>query len=206
MTPTFDFPVFRYRFLPRHSYFRVCCTSHSADLPCHPYCRVYFHFPIRAVLFRDQFARFHIALHRPARPLSFGQLSCVRILVCCGLPWSVFAPVSNLAPLFPTCGFWRKCDMYSHLCSPLHVVGRSSYRSAHTHIYIYYIPSHLLSSPFCSLSLLLIVVTQIRGHMAGCFPPLPTTVRALHCALSIRAISFSLFFSSKSFPRIFQMF
>ena len=69
-----------------------------------------------------------------------------------------------------------------------------------------FVPSQVLSSPFCSLSLLLIVVTQIRGHMAGCFPPLPTTVRALHCALSIRAISFSLFFSSKSFPRIFQMF
>ena len=39
-------------------------------------------------------------------------------------------------------------------------------------------PSHLLSSPFFSLSLL--VVTQIRGHMAGSSPPLPTTVRALH--------------------------
>ena len=38
--------------------------------------------------------------------------------------------------------------------------------------------SYLLSSPFCFLSLL--VVTQIRGHIAGSFPPLPTTVRALH--------------------------
>ena len=51
-------------------------------------------------------------------------------------------------------------------------------------IYIYiillgiYFPSHLLSSPFCSLSLL--IVTQIRGHIAGSFPPLPATVRALH--------------------------
>ena len=26
----------------------------------------------------------------------------------------------------------------------------------------------------------LLVVTQIRGHIAGSFPPLPTTVRALH--------------------------
>ena len=41
-------------------------------------------------------------------------------------------------------------------------------------------PSHLLSSPFYSLSLLLIVVTQIRGHIACSSPPLSTTVRALH--------------------------
>ena len=39
-------------------------------------------------------------------------------------------------------------------------------------------PSHLLSSPFCSLSLL--VATQIRGHITGSSTPLPTTVRALH--------------------------
>ena len=37
---------------------------------------------------------------------------------------------------------------------------------------------HLLSSPFYFLSLL--VVTQIRGHIAGSSPPLPYTVRALH--------------------------
>ena len=41
-----------------------------------------------------------------------------------------------------------------------------------------FFPSHSLSSPFYSLSLL--VVTQIRGHIAGSFPTLPTTVRALH--------------------------
>ena len=41
-----------------------------------------------------------------------------------------------------------------------------------------FFPSHLLSLPFCSLSLL--VATQIRGHIAGSSPPLPTTVRALH--------------------------
>ena len=39
-------------------------------------------------------------------------------------------------------------------------------------------PSHLFSSPFYSLSLL--VVTHIRGHIAGSSLPLPTTVRALH--------------------------
>ena len=37
-------------------------------------------------------------------------------------------------------------------------------------------PSHLLSSPFHSHSHL--DVTQIRGHIAGPSPPLPTTVRA----------------------------
>ena len=42
----------------------------------------------------------------------------------------------------------------------------------------FFFPSHLLSPPFYSLSLL--VVTQIRGHIAGSSPPLPTTVRALH--------------------------
>ena len=45
-------------------------------------------------------------------------------------------------------------------------------------IFFLFFPSHLLSSPFYSLSLL--VATQIRGHIAGSSPPLPTTVRALH--------------------------
>ena len=44
-------------------------------------------------------------------------------------------------------------------------------------IFIFF-PSHLLSSPFYCPSLL--VATQIRGHIAGSSPPLPTTVRALH--------------------------
>ena len=44
-------------------------------------------------------------------------------------------------------------------------------------LFSFFFPSHLLSSPFYSLSPL--VVTQIRGHIAGSFPPLPTTVRAL---------------------------
>ena len=43
-----------------------------------------------------------------------------------------------------------------------------------------FFPSHIFSSPFFYLSLLLIVVTQIRGHIAGSSTPLPTTVRALH--------------------------
>ena len=43
--------------------------------------------------------------------------------------------------------------------------------------FLFFFPSYLLSSRFCSLFLL--VVTQIRGHMTGS-SPLPTTVRALH--------------------------
>ena len=41
--------------------------------------------------------------------------------------------------------------------------------------------------PFLFLSLL--VVTQIRGHIAGSSPPLPTTVRALHFYHEILFIS-----------------
>ena len=43
---------------------------------------------------------------------------------------------------------------------------------------LFFSPSDLLSSPFYFLSLL--VVTQIRGHIAGSSSSLPTTVRALH--------------------------
>ena len=42
----------------------------------------------------------------------------------------------------------------------------------------FFFSSHLLSSPFYHLSLL--VVTQIRGRIAGSSLPIPTTVRALH--------------------------
>ena len=45
-------------------------------------------------------------------------------------------------------------------------------------IYLLIFPSHLLCSPFFSLSLL--VVTQIRGHIAFSSPPLPTAVCALY--------------------------
>ena len=41
----------------------------------------------------------------------------------------------------------------------------------------FFFSSPLLSSPF---SLCLLVVTQIRGHIAASSSPLPTTVRALH--------------------------
>ena len=46
--------------------------------------------------FRSQFARFHIALHRPARPLFLSD-SFLAFVFGSGLPCSVFAPVSNLA-------------------------------------------------------------------------------------------------------------
>ena len=81
LLPLFDCQDYSFRneFLPRNS-FRVYCTLHP-DLPRHPHCQRLSIFPLRLCLFRGQFARFHIALHRPARPLSFGQLSCVRILL-----------------------------------------------------------------------------------------------------------------------------
>ena len=47
--------------------------------------------------------------------------------------------------------------------------------SAQLDLFFFFHPIYCL---LCSLSLL--VVTQIRGHIAGSFPPLPTTVRALH--------------------------
>ena len=59
-------------------------------------------FPTWAVLFRSQFARLHIAFHRPARPLSFGQLSCVRILIR--------STVLCFRPCFQL-GTWRKYDI-----------------------------------------------------------------------------------------------
>ena len=43
-----------------------------------------------------------------------------------------------------------------------------------------FFPSNLLSSTFYALPPVLIVVTQIRGHIASSPPPLPTTVRVLH--------------------------
>ena len=56
-----------------------------------------------------------------------------------------------------------------------------------TPVVFFFFPSHLLSSPFLLFSLL--VVTQIRGHIAGSSPPLPTTVRALHFFREISALS-----------------
>ena len=58
--------------------------------------------------------------------------------------------------------------------------------------FLFFFPSHLLSSPFYSLSLP--VVTQIRGHIACSFLPLTTTVRALHFI----AKRFQLFFLPSS--------
>ena len=47
-------------------------------------------------------------------------------------------------------------------------------------VVVVFAPSHLLSSPLFSI-FLLIVVTQIRGHMAGSSRTLPTTTgRALY--------------------------
>ena len=48
------------------------------------------------------------------------------------------------------------------------------------HIYYPILFSHHIHDMDPSFSLSLLVVTQIRGHIAGSSPPLPTTVRALH--------------------------
>ena len=60
-------------------------------------------------------------------------------------------------------------------------------------IFIYFSPSHLLSSPFCSLSLL--VVTQIRGHIAGSSSP-PTHYGS--CLAFFIARGFQLFLPSST--------
>ena len=60
-------------------------------------------------------------------------------------------------------------------------------------VFFFYFPCHLLSSPFCSLSLL--VVTQIRGHMAGSSPP-PTHYGA--CLAFFIARRFQLFLPSST--------
>ena len=45
------------------------------------------------------------------------------------------------------------------------------------HTFLFFLhPIHYLRPSILSL----LVVTQIRGHIAGSSPPLPTTVRALH--------------------------
>ena len=59
-----------------------------------------------------------------------------------------------------------------------------------------FFPAHSLSSRFFFLSLL--VVTQIRGHLAGSSSPLTTTVRALHFFFrEISALIFSLVHSRR---------
>ena len=43
-----------------------------------------------------------------------------------------------------------------------------------------YISLYYLRPSFCPSLLFIVATTQIRGHIAGSFPSLPTTVRALH--------------------------
>ena len=56
--------------------------------------------------------------------------------------------------------------------------------------FFFFHPMHFIFALLFSLPL---VVTQIRGHIAGSSPPLPTTVRALHFL--------SRFYFSSFFPR-----
>ena len=93
------------------------------------YCRASFCFPTWAMLFRSQFARFHIALHRPTRLIFFGQRSCVRVLV-----WSTvlcFRPCFQLGtPVSSLSSGVRTYDTQPFVFLPP-TVQRSSYRSAH---------------------------------------------------------------------------
>ena len=61
--------------------------------------------------------------------------------------------------------------------------------------------SFIILALLFSLSLLRIVVAQIRGHIAGSSPPLPTTVRALlFCRKKISTLLSSLVDSHRSVP------
>ena len=51
---------------------------------------------------------------------------------------------------------------------------------------LFFFPIPFIIFAFCSLSLL--VVTRVRGHIAGSSPPLPTTVRALHKCREISSL------------------
>ena len=79
------------------------------------------------------------------------------------------APIPT-SPPSQIIGRWR--NLYAGYRLPWKMIALDLFFS------FFFVSSHLLCSPFCSLSLL--VVTQIRGNIAGSSPPLPTKVRALH--------------------------
>ena len=58
--------------------------------------------------------------------------------------------------------------------------GQKKVRLVHKHtsnLFVILFSSHLLYSPYCSLSL--VAVTQIRGHIAGSYPPSPLRIMPL---------------------------
>ena len=87
-----------------------------------------------------------------------------------GLPCSVFAPVSNLAPLrvFPTWHLAYKIRMInSRLCSSPPIVGRSSYRSAHMvplQVVLLHFHCCFLLGPFLSHAELPAYLSDILTH------------------------------------------
>ena len=96
----------------RATLLRVSCTLHP-DLPCDPCCRAAFYFSAWAVLFGANSLVFVSLCTVSADPfLSHSSLASV---FWCGLPCSVFAPVSNLAPSGRM----------------IYIAGRGLYRSAH---------------------------------------------------------------------------
>ena len=105
MTPAFDSPVFRYGFLPHHS-FRVCSTLHPDLLAPHIVKRLAI-FPLGPCFF---VASLPVCISPyTVLPLSFGQLSCVRILVG--------STVFYFRPLFSTCHLAYVRLIHSRLCS-----------------------------------------------------------------------------------------
>ena len=125
-------------------------------------------------------------------------------------PWSVDDAIcENTSPL----GYWQKVNQSptqtkpynihcAHTRQALSVVNfNTKWYRRHILRLIFFIS--LLSLPFFSVSSL--VVTRIRGHIAGYSPPfLPTTIRALHfyrriasnCAYPCYALSAVHFFSN----------
>ena len=95
MTPTFSIVSILGVGFFRATLFRVSCALHP-DLPRDPCCRASFSFSHLDRACRSQFTRFHITCTVPPDP--FLSDSCLAFVFCSGLPCSVFAPVSNVAP------------------------------------------------------------------------------------------------------------
>ena len=83
---------------------------------------------------------------------------------------------TNVILCVPGCPSWKctydvytsKYIIYTHVYIP------------GMYIYIYFLFFHPIYYLRPSILSLQLVVTQIRGHIAGSSPPLPTAVRALH--------------------------
>ena len=101
---------------------------------------------------------------------------------CFSIPSIVFTPIcfSSFRPFVYMAGTPPPSPLRY---VPLFFVFRFSF-------FVFFFFSHPMYYRGPSFFLSPLVVTQIRGHIAGSFPPLPTTVRALHfCVEKISALS-----------------